>query len=143
MEKQDVLNKLSSCCKTVTLGALPSLGDASIMVTNKADVNDVYGNVYLRNGRVTGVLANRDWSPEPDVYKSALSLFRLVDSASHGQSMRATITSKTREMQNGSSKSVLITLDNGRSIIVEISNIDPGQRMIMQQVVTSECLGPC
>lgn len=74
MEKQDVLSKLSTCCKTALLGALLSLGDTSLMVTNKSDVNDVYGNVYFRNGRVTGVLANRDWRPEPDAYKSAFSL---------------------------------------------------------------------
>lgn len=145
MEKQDALKKLSFCCKTLMTSALPSLGDSTAMVSNKDDIYNFIGNVYFRNGKVVGVNATRDWSAEPESYKSALALFRLVDRTAHEHSVQATITALTREMTNGSGKSIVISLDNGRSITIELSTLDPGQKIAQQQqqVTVSECLGPC
>src|SRR5947209_6803672 len=105
MDKQDALNKLSRCCKIVLMGSLPSLGDSSAMVSNKDEINDIFGNVYFKNGKVTGVIAHKDWNSGPESYKAALALFRLVDGTSHEHPVQATIVALTREMTNASSKS--------------------------------------
>lgn len=136
MDRQEALKKLSLCCQSLPLG------DAAVLVSDKKDINQDFGTVYFKNGKVTGIDANRDFNHEPDSYKMALAFYRLVDQIGHGGPARVLIYAGSREMTNGTDKQVNITFENGRSINIEIMNPDPGQKFT-QQVSVSECLGVC
>jgi hypothetical protein len=78
MPKQEALKKLSLCCKPI------SLGDAAVIVTDKADINRGFGMVYFADSKVSGIAADTEWSPEPSSYETALAFYRLVDERTHG-----------------------------------------------------------
>src|ERR1022692_4093352 len=136
MERQEALKKLSSCCKTVPFG------NAAVIVTDKKDINRSFGVVYFEDGKVSGIAADKAWSPEPASYDTALAFYRLVEQSAHGSPSQVTLYTYSQELSNGTSKWVVMRFATGRRIRVEIMNPDPGLH-IAPQVAVSECLGNC
>ena len=136
INREEALKRLGSCCECIPLGSV------AVLVTDKKDVNQIFGTLYFKQGKVSGIDANRDFNHEPDAYKMALAFYRLVDQIGRGSPARALIYAGTREGTNASEKDVNISFENGRSINIEIINPDPGQKF-MQQVSVNECLGIC
>ena len=59
--RQEALKRLSSCCRTVPFG------NDAVIVTDKKDINQGFGTVYFEDGKVSGIAADKNWSPEPVV----------------------------------------------------------------------------
>ena len=136
IERQEALKRLSSCCKTVPFG------NDAVIVTDKKDINQVFGTIYFEDGRVSGIAADKNWSPEPASYETALAFYRLVDQIAHGGPAKVTVSTYSQEATNATSKGVIMLFSTGRRIRIEIVNLDPGQHA-GQQVTVSECVGNC
>lgn len=139
MTRQEAVKKLSSCCRVA------SLGETGAIVAAKDDINHGLGMLRFESGKITSIQADRDWSPDPSSYETALALYRLVDEiTTSGHSHTAVISTINREATNGNSKYLAITFQGGRSIVIEITTVDPSQQKpVSGSVLVSECVGPC
>jgi hypothetical protein len=137
MSKKEALSKLSACCKAIPLGS------TAVIITEKNNINRGLGMVYFYGDKVDGIAADKDWSPEPASYETALAFYRLVDELTHGSPAKVTLYSSSREMSDGSGKAVTV-MQGARRIRIELSTADPSEKSLAHQGVTvSECVGAC
>jgi hypothetical protein len=140
MNRERVSKILSGCCNPVPFG------DGNIFVRAREGSSPVVfgGTVYFgRDGKVSGIAADRYWSPEQESSDPALAFYRLVDSISHGKPAQVTIYTRSLEFSNGTTKFVVIEFGDGRRVRFEIVNPDEPGANLPQQMALSECLGNC
>jgi hypothetical protein len=130
VSKEEVRARLAVCCRP--LGA----GDSSFIVS-KQEPADILGSIWFEGGRIKEVRRDVGYSGNPEVAHFTLELFRLLSGAAYSKPAVVKVQTVTHELSNGSSKSIVLTLVNGRNIrTVEIELASPDDKTEIQEGVT-------
>ncbi len=121
MSKSEALARLAQCCRL-------SGSQDSFFVMAKDPSAEILGSIWFAGDKVSELRLDLGQFQDEQSVKLGLLLYRTLSEMTDSQLQSATVSTENQEMENGTGRTLAITLKNGRSLALEAGTIDPGEK---------------